>query len=319
MDRVRQTLAHLLSTLGPIRPSLMDAMSLLRGHARPILVMLVMCILAVTGVREVSNYWVDHWLSGRMPQFDQQLEFCKIAREHPNDITRGLCQSTVFRFMRQVILHNTIGDTIRLSAATIVTVILYLWTSARLSPRLTIPPERMASALMRREPVYACLAAVAILLAPVFLFHFLKIAHGFFPGLWEIRLFSPTSHTVLRGSLSAAWFLIAAPFVLPAVPLALTSSRRASLAEATRLGWSRYLQFVALAAATAAPFIGVAAFANWSVRARVISFLGSRLDLGSYLGRAFFEMLLTTFALVAVVAIAAAFTVAVGRRMQEAR
>jgi hypothetical protein len=115
------------------------------------------------------------------------------------------------------------------------------------------------------------------------------------------------------------WFLIAAPFVLPAVPLALTSSRSASLAEASRLGWSRYLQFAALAAATAGPFIGLAALANWSVRVPATYFLASRLGLGSPFGRILFDMLLTAVALVPVVAIAAAFTVAVRPRLQEAR
>jgi hypothetical protein len=51
----------------------------------------------------------------------------------------------------------------------------------------------------------------------------------------------------------------------------------------------------------------------------VIYFLVSRLDLGSNFSRALFDMLLTTLALVAVVAIAAAFIVAVGPRTRDAR
>lgn len=297
----------------------MGAISLLRGDARAILVMLVMCILALTAVREVAAAWVHHWLSGRVPQFDQQLEICKTVREFPNDFGRGLCQATIVRFMRQLNLHNSIGDAAKLSAAAFVTVILYLWTSGRLTPHLTASPGRMAAAGVRRETVYACLAAAAILLAPTLLFTIVKIAHGLFDGLWAIDFSYSNRHAILRGSLSAAWFVIAAPFVLPAVPLALTIGRDSSLAEATRVGWNRYLEFAALAAATAGPFVGAAALANWSVRVPVIYFLARRLDLGSPIIRSLLDTLITTLALVAVVATAAAFAVAMGPRTQDAR
>lgn len=296
----------------------MGAIGLLRGDARPILVTLVMCILVVTAVREVANHWVDNWLTGRLPQFDQHLDICKTAREFPDEIGRALCQATVFRFVRQLNLHNSIGDTAKLSAAAVATIILYLWTSARMASRLTASPGRMAAAVMRREPIYACLAAAAILLAPTLLFHIVKIAHGIFHGLSVIGPFYSAPNDILRGSLSVVWFLIAAPFVLPALPLALTSSRDSSLAEAAHLGWNRYLQFAALAVATTAPLIGLAVVANWSVRVPVIYFLVSRLDLGSHFSRALFDMLLTTLALVAVVAIAAVFIVAVGPRTRDA-
>jgi hypothetical protein len=318
MDRIRQALAHLLSTFGPIRPSLTGAIGLLRGDARTVLVMLVVGIVAVTAVREVSNAWVHHWLTGRLTQFDQQLEICKMAREVPNDLARAFCQATVAKFWRQLNLHNSIGDIAKLSAAAFVTFILYLWTSGRLASRFSASPGRMAATVMRREPISACLAAVAILLAPMLLFCIVNIAYRLLHGLSVIELPYFTPDATLWGSLSAVWFLITAPFVLPAVPLALTSGRDSSLAEATRLGWNRYLEFAALAAVTAGLFIGVAALANWPVRQPVIYFLAIRLDLG-LISRPLFDMLLTTLALVAVVTTAAAFAVAVAPRTQDAR
>ena len=297
----------------------MDALGLLRGNARTILVMLVVGIVAVTVVREASNAWVHHWVAGRLPQFDQQLEICKMAREVPNELARGLCQATVTRFMRQFTLHRSIADAAISSAAAFVTVILYLWTSARTASRPAAPPAWMATAVMRRETVYACLAAAAILLAPMLLFHIVTIAHRLFDGLWALQLSYSPQHATLRGSLSTAWFVVAAPFVLPAVPLALTSGRNSPLAEAARLGWTRYLEFAALATATAGPFIGLAVLANWSNRMDVILFLATRLNLGRNISGSILEMLATTFALIAVVAIAAAFTAAVAPRMQDAR
>lgn len=242
MDRVRQVLAHLLSTFDPIRPLLTGASGLLRRDARPILVMLVICILAVTAVREVANYWADHWLSGRLPELDQQLDICKTACEFPNEVMRALCRETVFRFHRQLILHISIGNSAKLFAAAVVTVILYLWTSARMASRSSASSGRITAAVMRRESLYACLTAAAIMLAPTLLFQTVKIAHGLFQGLWAIGPSYSTPHAIVRGSLWVVWFLIAAPFVLPAVPLALTSSRDSSLAEATRLGWSRQMR-----------------------------------------------------------------------------
>ncbi len=297
----------------------MGAIGLLRGNALTVLVMLVVGILIVAAVREVSDAGVRHWVAGRLPQFDEQLEICKLAREIPDDLARGLCQSTVHRFMRQLTLRRSIGDAAILSAAAFVTVILYLWTSARTASRSTAPPARMAAAAIRRETLYAGLAATAILLAPALLFHIVTIAHGLFDGLWAMRLSYAPQHATLRGSLSTAWFVIAAPFVLPAVPLALASDRDSSLAEAARLGWSRYLEFAALAAATAGPFIGLAVLANWSNRLDVTRFLARRLSLSSHISESILDALATTFALAAVVAVAAAFAVAVAPRTQDAR
>jgi hypothetical protein len=171
--------------------------------------------------------------------------------------------------------------------------------------------------MKQSDTVYACLAAATILLAPALAFHIVKIARGLLFGLWTSNS-SPDPQAILRESLWAVWFLIAAPFVLPAVPLALTSSRDSVLTEATRLGWNRYLQFAALAAVATGPFIGVAALANWYIRLPVVGFLVLDLHLGNF-GRVFFDILVTAVALVAAVVIAAAFIVAVGPPTRDAR
>jgi len=55
--------------------------------------------------------------------------------------------------------------------------------------------------------------------------------------------------------LDAGWFAIAAPFVLPAIPIALRSGARGALAVAARLGAAHYLQLLALISIAAGPFV----------------------------------------------------------------
>jgi hypothetical protein len=331
MNRIRRVLAHLLSTFHPVRPLLTGVIGLLRADAGPILVMLVMCILALTAVKEAANYWMDdsvQQLFGPSKDRQQWDVFCKARRDpsaalqsaevsEEDQAMRLLCLTPLFQRAHQVSQYVSIGDTAKSSAAAIVAVILYLWTSARVASRSTASPGRPVAAMKQSDTVYACLAAATILLAPALAFHIVKIARGLLFGLWTSNS-SPDPQAILRESLWAVWFLIAAPFVLPAVPLALTSSRDSVLTEATRLGWNRYLQFAALAAVATGPFIGVAALANWYIRLPVVGFLVLDLHLGNF-GRVFFDILVTAVALVAAVVIAAAFIVAVGPPTRDAR
>ncbi len=323
MDRVRRVLAHLLATFYPIRPLLTGTTGALRGNALPILVMLILCTLTQTAMREVANDWVEHSIleTARLSHPSELVNFfCKAAREHPDESTRAMCLTAFSWFPRQVSIYDSVGDIAKFYAAAVVVVILYLWTSARLASRSTASPGRTAAVMMRRDTICACLAAAVILLVPALVLDLAKIARGLLLDLWMIGPLnlSPGAQAVVRDGLSAVWLFIAAPFALPILPLALMSSRGSPLAGAVRLGWNRYLQFAALAAATAGPFIGAAAIANWSIRVSVVEFLFSDLHLGDF-SRIFFDMVLTTLALVAVVAIAAAFIVAAGPRTGDAR
>jgi hypothetical protein len=319
MDSIRQVVIHLRSTLRPIGPSLIGTVGVLRRDSRLILALLAASILTLTLVWEAANYWVDHspWRND-LPRVSQQLDtFCKAASDSPDLLP--LCLAPLIQQHRQLSFYISIGAAAKFSAAALVTVILYLWVSARAASRLAAPPGLLAPAMVRRETVYVGLAAIAILLGPALLFYLLEIAGGLLFGLGVTGPYHSTpAQIILRDCLSATWFLIAAPFVLPVVPIAFGSDGTTVFTRAARLGWDRYLQFMVLAALTTGPFVGVAVLANRSLRGPVVTFLYSDRHLGDF-GRVAFDALLTSFALAAVIAAAATFVVAVGPRLPNTR
>jgi hypothetical protein len=227
-------------------------------------VLLAACILILTVVWKAADHWVDHspWRED-LAQASQQLDaFCKMAREFPD--LRPLCRAPVLKLHRRLNLYISIGAAAKFSAAAFVTVILYLWSSARAASRLAAPPGRAATAMVRRETVYVYLAATTTLLGPALLFYLVEIAARLLFGLGATGPYHSISNAqvILRHCLSAVWFVIAAPFVLPAVPIAIGSGSTSTFTRAAHVVWDRYLQFMALAALTTGPLVGVAVLAN---------------------------------------------------------
>jgi len=269
-----------LATYGPIGPALAESIHTFKRNRRAILALFAVSMIASVALTGgVHHWWLqlarddDRRMNEQLKQLNKNVGLSDNPTEEelaskramiPPGPLQYLLLAPLFHEAHRVALHHAVTQATRFFGLGLCMMFLY----AAVCGRATMQSPQASTAAMtanRAAHIPVLLSAAAMLFAPALVRHLLGILGAVFAfaiDLDPFHNFALRSLDSWRSVLDAAWFMVVAPFVLPALPLALRSGAHGALAAAARLGRGSYLQLAALISIATAPLVILASISR---------------------------------------------------------
>jgi hypothetical protein len=281
MGALYRTLHGLLATYAPIRPALAESVRMLNHRRRALAILICASLAASVALGAAAEHaWFqllhsyDRQTNEQLDQFGKSLRLKNvphvqdaIPERWPSDADLGrkgevadlmqlLLAAPIYHEAVQMALYSGIIRAMKFTTLGLLIVFVYV----AVCRQATASPSTgsAASSASRTAQFRIALVASAMLFAPALMRNLMDL-------LGNVSEFTFDSDPFHNGALrrlaswhvilDTAWFAIAAPFLLPAVPISLRAGAPGALAASARLGGARFLRLSALISIAAGPLL----------------------------------------------------------------